>query len=394
MEIKTHPIWKGISPYKKPFHLLRFFLAKKIARFYPRSAFIGITGSVGKTTTTQACLAVLSEKFKTISTQKNLDPILNIPVTLFSLRPRVQKVLLEMGIEYPGEMDFYLSLVQPATAVITRIFYAHSEFLGDVEAILGEKGRLVKQLPKEGFAILNYDDHYTRQLAAQTEAQIMFYGTNSKECHVWASNVRIENQKTVFELNYKAERAEVSLRLLGKHFIYPALAAAALGLSSGLTLTTIKRGLEKIEPVEHRLQFLEGPNGSYILDDTHNSSPAALEEALHVLGELPARRRIAVLGEMKELGVYSEKLHRQIAQQIYKEKIDYVLLGGGDARFIGDELIRLGFLPERVEVNLSNSQIVSKILRNLNKGDLVLIKGSRAVKLDEVVERVKKQRKI
>lgn len=390
MEIQKHPIWNKVSPYKKPAHLLRFFLAKQLAKFYPRSTFIGITGSVGKTTTALAIRAVLSQKFQTISTQENLDPIFNIPLTLLKLRPGVGKVILEMGVEYPGEMEFYLSLVRPATAVVTRVFYSHSEFLGNVEQILNEKSALVRQLPKDGYAILNWDDVYTRKLAKETEAQVVFYGTDPENCHIWATNVRLENGITCFELNFGVERVSLSFKLLGRHQVYPALAAAALGVTFGMTLTAIKRGLEKIEPAPHRLQLVEGVGGWQVLDDTYNSSPAALEAALDVLCEMSARRRVAILGEMKELGVYSEQMHREIARKIYKEKIDWVLLGGGDTRFIADELIKLGFPSERVELNLSNSQIVTKMLKNMGRGDMILVKGSRAVKLDEVIKRISK----
>ncbi|MCL5783799.1 MAG: UDP-N-acetylmuramoyl-tripeptide--D-alanyl-D-alanine ligase [Patescibacteria group bacterium] len=390
MEIQKHPIWNNVNSYKKPAHLLSFFLAKKFAALYPRSRFIGITGSVGKTTTKELCLKVLSPKFQTLATKENIDPIFNIPMTLFKLRPKTEKVILEMGIEYPGEMEFYLSLVRPATAIVTRIYFAHSQFLGNVDEISTEKSLLVKQLPKTGFAILNWDDPYVRKLAKETEAEVIFYGTDSKNCHVWADKIKIENSGTRFELNYGVERVEVSLKLLGRHFVHAALAAAALGISNGLTLINIKKGLEKMEPAAHRLQLLEGLDGWYVLDDTYNSSPAALEEALNVLNEISARRRVAVLGEMRELGIYSEQLHRQLARKIYKDKVDLVLLGGGDARFIGDELIKLGFPSERLEVNLSNSQLVSKILKISGRGDVVLIKGSRAVKLDEVVQRIRK----
>lgn len=391
MDIKKHPAWNKISPYKKPAHLVKFFLAKTIAGFYPRKAFIGITGSVGKTTTKEACIAVLSQKFTTIGSKANIDPIFNIPSTILKLRPNIQKIILEMGVEYPGEMDFYLSLVKPATAIITRISFAHSEFLGNIEQITKEKGILVNQLPNTGFAILNFDDLNVRKLAKETKAQVIFFGLSQKDCHVWASNIKIRDNSTIFELNYKVERVEVDLPLLGKHFVYSALAAAALGISCGMTLINIKKGLEKIVPPPHRLQLLEGLGGWLVLDDTYNSSPVALEEALNVLNELPARRRILVLGEMKELGVYSEELHREVAQKIYKDKFDYVLLGGGDVMFIGEELIKLGFLPERLEVNLSNQQMVSKIFKTASLGDLVLVKGSRAVKLDEVVSRLTKK---
>lgn len=392
MEISKHPIWKNVRSFKKPAHMARFFLARKIARLYNRSLFIGITGSVGKTTTKEACLAVLSQKYKTLSTKENIDPIFNIPVTLLKIRPKIKKVILEMGIEYSEEMDFYLSLVAPATAIVTRVSYAHSQYLGNVDDILREKGKLVKQLPKEGFAILNWDDTNVRKLAKETEAQVFFYGLNPDNCYVWAGKIKVEENCTRFELNCGVERVEVSWQLMGRHFVYAALAAAALGISCGMTLTGIKRGLEQVKSSPHRLQLLEGLSGWHVLDDTYNSSPAALAEALQVLNELPARRRIAVLGEMRELGIYSESLHRQLAQEIYKNRIDRVLLGGGDAAFIGDELIKLGFPIERVESNLSNSQMVSKIIRGTDKGDLVLIKGSRAVKLDEVVERITKRK--
>lgn len=390
MDIRRHSIWNNISPLKKPFHLIRLFVAAKLASLYPRSTFIGITGSVGKTTAKEACLMVLSEKYQVVASKENLDPIFNIPLTILKLRPPIKKVILEMGVEYPGEMDFYLSLVRPATGIVIRISFSHSEFLGGLEEIWQEKAKLIRQLPENGFAILNWDDIYVRKLSKESAAQVIFYGHDPKDCDLWASHVRLENNSTLFELNYGVERVEVKLRLLGRHFVSAALAAAALGVTCGLSLINIKRGLEKLEPSPHRLQLLPGLGPWNILDDTYNSSPAALEEALNLLNELPAHRRIVVLGEMRELGSYSEQLHRLIAQKIYKDKIDLVLLGGGDAKFIGDELLKLGFLPEKMEVNLSNSQMVAQILKNAGSGDIVLIKGSRAVKLDEVVRRVSK----
>lgn len=390
MDIKKHPVWNNISLIKKPAHLTRIFLAQNFAKMYPRQAFIGITGSVGKTTTSLACQSVLAEKFSTISTTQNLDPILNIPITILKMRPGIKKVILEMGVEYPEEMDFYLSLAKPATAVITRISFSHTQFLGGIEGVYHEKSKLVKQLPKNGFAILNWDDIYTRKLAKETEAEVVFYGSDPKQCSVWASNIRLQDNKTTFELNYGVERVEVTFNLLGRHMVSAALAAAALGITCGITLTGIKKGLEKVLSAPHRLHLLEGLKGFYVLEDTYNSSPVALEEALNVLNELPARRRIAALGEMRELGIYSEQLHRSVAQKIYKDKIDYVLLGSGDTKFIADELLKLGYLPERLESNLSNTQLVSTIIKLSGSGDVVLVKGSRALRMDEVVGRITK----
>ncbi len=309
MDISNHPIWQQTTPYKtniakfkKPLHLAYIRLARVYAKLYPSSLFVGVTGSVGKTSCVTAINSVLSQKYKVLITKPNLDPILNIPQTILRLKPGIGKVILEMGIEYKGEMDFYLSLVKPKTAIITKIYFAHSEFLGDVEEIIQEKGKLVEQLSDDGIAILNGDDINSRKLAERCKGQVIFFGKDHKNCLVWAGNIRIENFKTIFEINYGVERVRVEYQLLGEHQIYPALAAATLGVVEGMSLVQIKKGLERVTPVEHRLQVLSGSNGSIILDDTYNSSPIAVESAIDTLLQLPARRRIVVLGEMRELG--------------------------------------------------------------------------------------------
>lgn len=397
VDILSHPIWDQVTPYKtqiaffkKPLHLLRIYLAKQYAKLYPRDVFVGVTGSVGKTTCVQACSAILSQKYKTLTTKPNLDPILNIPTTILKLNPSIKKAILEMGIEYKGEMDFYLSIVSPKTAIVTKIYYAHSQYLGDITEIAQEKGKLIENLPADGVAILNWDDLNTRKLKDKCQGRVFYFGTDPENCTVWAGNIKIKDFRTTFELNLGVERVEIHYQLLGEHQIYSALAAAALGIIEDIPLTKIKLALESIQPSEHRLQPISGPNNSIILDDTYNSSPAALEAAIDVLIKIPARRRVIVLGEMRELGGYSEALHRKVAQRIYKEKLDLVFLGQGDALIIADELKSLGFWEERLETNLQNSQMVGKLLKVLSKGDVCLIKGSRGVRLDEVVKRISK----
>ncbi|MCR4306272.1 MAG: hypothetical protein NUV73_04280, partial [Candidatus Daviesbacteria bacterium] len=231
----------------------------------------------------------------------------------------------------------------------------------------------------------------SKKLAELCKGSVLYFGTDPKNCTVWADNLKIENFQTTFELNHGVERVKVNFKPLGLHQIYPALAAAVLGIIHGIPLTKIKLALETVEPTEHRLQVLPGPNDSILLDDTYNSSPAAIDSAIDTLLAIPARRRILCLGEMRELGSFSEKLHRQVAQRIYKEKIDLVFLGQGDAQIIADELKSLGFWEERIESNLQNSQFVAKLLKTLDKNDVCLIKGSRAVRLDEVVRRITKK---
>lgn len=392
--INSHPVWKAVNPFKKRGHLFRLFLARQYAKTLSGSKFIGVVGSVGKTTTSIACKAVLDEKYVTISTTQNskktssLDPIFSIPITILKVRKKIEKVILEMGIEYPGEMDFYLKLIKPKTAIVTRLSLEHSEFLGDLDQIIEQESKLVQSLPNDGLAILNYDDQLSRSLSEKTKAQILFYGTDRKNCHVWADNIKIQDFTTSFELNYGVERVIIRSKLLGLHQVYPLLAAASLGVSTDIPLITIKRGLEKVEAFEHRMQPLTGFNGSVIIDDTYNAQPVAVEAALETLNHIPAKRRIVVLGEMKELGQFSEKMHRQIAEKIFKDKVDLVFTSGGDTKYIMDELNMLGFAAERIEGNLQNPQIVSKLLKVLSKGDVALIKGAHSTKLSEVVEKL------
>lgn len=391
LNIRNHPVWQNITPWKKRAHLARIFLAQQYSKLIAPEKVIAVAGSVGKTTSVIAISKVLSEKFRVVSTSDgspNLDPIFNLPITILRAKPKVEKLVLEFGIEYPGEMDFYLSLIKPKTVVITKLSYEHGEYLGEMEDILKEECRSIEKLKENDTAIMNWDDLNSRKAAEKTRANVIFFGTDSENCHIWADNIKIENLKTVFELNRGVERVEVVANLLGKHQIYALLAAAAVGVVSDIPLVSIRKGLEKVQPPEHRMQVFAGSEGSTIIDDTYNAQPAAVEEAIETLNQVSASRRILVLGEMRELGKQSEKFHKEIARKIYKDKIDLVFLGEGGANIVSDELSKLGFPTDRLHVNLTNDQISEKLLKVLSFGDVVLVKGARAVRLEEVVERL------
>lgn len=390
IEISSHPIYKNVGLFKKQAHLLRIIAARHFTKLFSPHKFIGVTGSVGKTSTVIAAKAVLSEKYNTISTIENLDTITNLPITLLKNNRKVERVVLELGISYPGEMEFYLSLVNLATGIITQISNQHSEYLGGIEEIAEEKARLIKALPDNGTAILNGDDPIVSKMAELTKAKVIFFGINPEKNNIWADNIKIENFQLKFGLHLGVERVEIVSNFLGTRSVYALLAAAALGVSEGMPLTQIKKGLEKALPPEHRLSTLPGFNDSIILDDTYNAAPIAVEEAIETLSLVPARRRILVLGEMRELGPLTEKFHRQIAQKIFKEKPSLVLLGTGHTKIITDELIKLGFQAERMETNLRNQDLGNRLLKILTKGDVVLIKGAHALRLDEVVKRIMK----
>lgn len=376
---------------RKPAQLLKSYLARQYAKLYSKDLFVGITGSVGKTTCVQNCQAILSQKFPTITTRSDMDSSANILNTILRLTPKVKKAVFEMGLDFKGAVEFYLSIIKPKIIVVTKISYINCENLGGLDDILEEEAKFIRQIDEKGFAILNFDDPYCKRLAKECKGQVIYFGTDPQNCTLWAGNIKVEDFKTTFELNLGVERVKINLPLLGQHQVYSAMAAAAVGIVNNIPLTKIKLGLESVEALEHRMQVILGPNNSIILDDTINCSPADLDAAIDTLLAVNARRRILVLGEMPGLGKYSEDLHRQIAQKIYKEKIDLCFLGQGAAEIIAAELKSLGFWEERLSVNLQNSQIVTRLLKTLGKGDVVLIKGSNMQRLDEVVKRIAKK---
>ena len=200
---------------QKPAQFLKSYLARQYAKLYPKDLFVGVTGSVGKTTCVQLCKAVLSQKFSTLTTQPNLDNALNFQNTLLKLRPKIKKVVLEMGLNFKGEIDFYLSQVKPKIIVVTKISYVNCEALGGLDEIIEEEIKCIRQVDEKGFAILNFDDPYSKKLAKECKGQVVYYGTDPQNCTIWAGNIKIEDFKTAFELNLGVERVKINLPFLG-----------------------------------------------------------------------------------------------------------------------------------------------------------------------------------
>lgn len=373
--------------------LFKMFIAKQLLKFVPTSRTIAVAGSVGKSTTIEAVKNILEDDSKKIlvTATNNNEYIQNFASTLLKVRPNIENIILELGIDSVGDVEFYLKYISPKVLLIPQLEYPLRKNLPNLDDVLNEYTKLINSLDNQTVLILNYDDPLVRKLAEKTHLETIFFGTDKENCHIWAGNIKITNYQTTFELNYGVERVEITSRLLGAHHIYPLLAAAAFGLNLGYPLTRVKKSLEKIEPLEHRLQVFKGFNDTTILDDSFSSHPHSLEKAIETLNYIPARRRILVLSEIKNLGEKAEKHHRDIAVKIFKEKIDLVFLMGGDTNYIADELDKLGFISERMEKDLQNPQAVAKLLKNLAKGDVVLIKGDRTARLDEVAKKIAKK---
>jgi len=343
---------------------------------------IGITGSVGKTSTKELAWTVLSRRFRTLRSEANLNNEIGVPLTLLQLEPSHQRIVLEMGMYARGEIARLCELARPVVGVVTNIGPVHLERLGSLEAIAAAKSELIEALPRDGVAILNYDEPPVREMAPKSKARVMFYGLDSR-ADLWADEIESEGIEGIsFEMHYNGESLRVHVPLLGRHSVHTALRAAAVGLAEGMRWDDILSGLQD-QQAQIRLVAVPGPQGSTILDDTYNASPASTIAALNLLAELDGRK-MAVLGDMLELGSYEEEGHKLVGRRAM-DVADVLICVGSLGRMIGEEALSLGMDPERVCLCSDNQAAIECLLRGIQPGDYVLIKGSRGLQMEEIV---------
>ncbi len=345
---------------------------------------IGVTGSVGKSTTKELAADVLETRFRTLRNPGTQNNEIGIPLSLLRLMETHERAVLEMGFYVPGEIAFLCELAQPCVGVITNVSHVHLERAGSLEAIVAGKSELVASLPPapDGVAVLNYDEPLVRGMAERTRARLLFYGL-SPEADLWASDVQGLGLEGVrFVLHYQGESIHVRVPLLGRHSVHTALRAAAVGLIEGLTWGEIVHGLQSSQS-QLRLVAVQGPSGSLILDDTYNAAPASVTAALNLLAELEGRR-VAVLGDMLELGEYEEQGHRLVGARA-AEVVHLLVTVGKRARWIADEAVRAGLPVSAVVHHEDNPSAVGQLRQLIREGDVVLIKGSRGMQMDHIV---------
>jgi len=376
----------GSRWYRKLFHETRRRIAKLWLKANSQVTIIGITGSYGKTNTTRAITQVLSEKYKTLQTDLNLDTIYNLPITILKLRPQHQKLVLEYGIDKIGEMDhFHLWLVRPQIAVMTGITPVHSDIahLGSLKNIVREKGKLLEILPKNGLAILNYDDKYVRQMAKKTKAKVIWYGLD-KKADFWADKIEVNLTGTNFSLHYfdylnhRSKTVSLETKLIGKHFVQACLVAVIVGLNQELTWSQITRGLKKTKPLQGRVSIERGPRNSILIDDSLRANPVSTKAGLELLSGLKTeKKKIAVLGEMGELGKFTKSEHQKIGKLIARLKIDYLIAIGPWQKFTVQAAIKDRMNKKHVFWVADILEAADRLKKIIDKDDLLYLKGSR-----------------
>lgn len=364
-------------------------------RFSPR--VIGITGSVGKSTTKELVAAVLATRFQTLKNEGNLNNEIGLPLTLLNLTAAHERVVLEMGMYEVGEIALLCQIARPQVGVVTNVGPTHLKRLGTLERIVQAKTELVQALPPmgasgEGVAILNRDDPLVMSMAAHTTAQVLTYGL-SPDADLWADEVVSMGLDGVrFVLHYKGESTHLKIPLLGQHSVHTALRAALVGLVEGLDWEDIVNGLQALpKAAQLRLVAISGPNDSILLDDTYNASPASTIAALNLLDDLTGAKKIAVLGDMLELGNYEEEGHRKVGCRA-ASVVDLLIVVGDPARFIAAEAIACGLAPACGLEMPNKEAIIAHLSSILEPDDVVLIKGSNAQRLDKIVSALTAQR--
>jgi UDP-N-acetylmuramoyl-tripeptide--D-alanyl-D-alanine ligase len=345
---------------------------------------VGITGSVGKTTTKEMTSAVLERRFRVLRNAGNYNNEIGVPLTVFQLRPEHEVLVQEMAMRMPGEIARLAHIAGPDIGVITNIGLAHIERLGSQENIAAAKAELLESLPPDGVAVLNADDPYLAFLSSRANCEVVVYGVAAG--HVRADDVALDVLgRPRFRLSSCGESAEVVLSVVGEHNIPNALAAAAVGISLGVPFAGIAEALEEFAPLDRRAHLIEAQGGWTIFDDTYNASPASMTSALRTLSSVNGQRRIAVLGDMKELGDFAPQAHREAGRLAARSGIAMLVVVGNLAQWIADGAAEVGFAGETVQC--ADADEAAEIVRaKVRAGDVVLVKGSRAMEMEKVVE--------
>jgi UDP-N-acetylmuramoyl-tripeptide--D-alanyl-D-alanine ligase len=289
---------------------------------------------------------------------------------------------------HPGEIARLTRICRPDVGLITNIGPAHLEGVGSIEGVRRAKQELVSNMPMEATAILNADDPMVQQIAAETKQPQLLFGTVA-EANVRAEAIKQHGQYTDFRLVLPQASATIRLAIPGQFMVANALAAAAIGHHLGLTAETIKIGLEEFRPVQGRMNIVEGTSGIHIIDDTYNANPGSMQAAIQTLAQLKGEARgIVIIGDMLELGQHAEALHSRIGALVADTEITRLYVMGGHARTIIDGYLSAGGAAEAV-FRGNRQEILNDLAQCLTKGDWVLVKGSRAMKMEKVVQHLR-----
>lgn len=347
--------------------------------------FVGITGSVGKTTTKDMVASVVSQKYNTLWTQGNYNNEIGVPLTLFRLKEEHEVAIIEMGMNHFGEIHKLAEVVRPSIALISNVGVAHIEYLGSREGILQAKCEIFDFMQENGVAILNGDNDMLVTLKGKLPFSVQWFGIENKS-GIYADNIQtVGLEQTKCTMHTPKGDVDVVIPLPGSHMVLNALSAAAVGLALGLTLEEIKKGIETFVPTKNRMAVIKLENGFTLLNDVYNSNPVSAKASLDILQNATGRK-VAVLGFMGELGDFAKQMHEEVGAYAAQKQIDVLCCIGKFCEYMAEGAKQNGM--EQVYCFDTQEMFWEKGFTLLQKGDTVLLKASRSMGLEKTVEKL------
>lgn len=348
---------------------------------------VALTGSNGKTTTKEMTAACLETTFPVLKTKGNLNNLIGVPLTLLTLTEKERVVVLEMGMNVPGEIRRLTEIAEPDVGLITNIQTVHLEGMGSLERLKEEKGELFRRMRRDGTILVNGDDPRVVDLAGDYPGQKITFGIEHP-ADIMAKEIRLNGAEgTSFTLILEGEATEVHLRLLGRHFVPNALSAMAVACLFGVEVSRAREALENFQFFPMRMEVIPLRGGETLINDAYNANPYSTKAALETLVEAKGMgRAIAVLGDMLELGSLTKEAHEQIGKRVSELSVDFILAMGEEASVVVESAIRHGLPAEKARIVESHSEAISLLRQMIQNGDWILVKGSRKMAMEEIVK--------
>lgn len=349
---------------------------------------IGITGSVGKTSTKDLVASVLAQKYKVLKTQGNYNNEIGLPLTVLSLKDE-EMMVLEMGMSALGEISLLTDIAQPSTGVITVIGSSHIGELGSRENILKAKLEILEGLEPEGKLIFNNDNDLLHKWSQEnTDVHVhVTYGIENTS-NLMATNISVKENSTEYDVEVEGTTYHITVPIGGNHFVYNSLAAVAVGLEYGVPMEDIIKGIAEFALTKRRMEVSKNSKGATIINDSYNASYESVKAALEYIHSISANKRIAVLGDVLELGEFSKQMHEKMGEEVLNNQIDVLVTVGPEATHIAEKCKELGMNQENIYHFDTNEEAVKLLNNMMEKDDVVLVKASNGMHFDEIVEKI------
>jgi len=348
--------------------------------------FVAVTGSVGKTSTKEMIYSVLSKKLNVLKTQGNFNNHIGLPLTLLNLSDIDKAAVVEMGMSGIGEISVLSKIVKPHIAVITNIGLAHIGKLGSRQNILKAKMEIVDGMDENGIIVLNADDPMLWELKNSIKYNTIYVGYR-EEADIKAYNVKVDqDMNTSFNVKIKDKEYQFIISVPGFHNVYNALASIAVGLRFRIPMEDMIDAIANFKSGKMRMNVMKLSNNIKVINDTYNANPSSMEEALNVMRQMPGARKIAVLGDMLELGEWTRQAHMDIGKSVVKSSINHLITLGENSRFIAEGAAMLGMSQRKINTCNSIKEANSYLSKLIREGDVILIKGSRGMQMEGIVD--------